>query len=95
MATANDANQPQQDSDTLGAEAQGLREQQLPAGEQGPGRSAAVTAAPGGRGLKPTCREKNILAQRLWRLKQKVRLRLQRTTGATLLCVSLSAPNTA
>ena len=74
-AAANDASQPQQDSDTLDAEARGLREQRLSAGEPEPGRSAAVIAAAGGRGLKPTRREKNILAQRLWRLKQKVRLR--------------------
>jgi hypothetical protein len=73
-ATAEDAGQPQQDCDTLGAEAQGLREQQLPASEPEPGRSAAVIAAPGVRGLKPTRREKNIMAQRLWRLKQKARL---------------------
>ena len=73
-AIANDAGQPQQDSGTLGAEARGLQEQQPPAGELEPGRSAAVIAAQGGRGLKPTRREKNILAQRLWRLKQKARL---------------------
>jgi hypothetical protein len=49
-------------------------EEQPQHGEGQPGRNDVLIGLPDSRGLKPTRREKNIVAQRLWRVKQKVHI---------------------